>query len=60
MNRCSVSTREPTPLAKSALRVARGESPLDIDAEYLDPTSYLGSADEFVDRALAFYRSELG
>jgi 3-carboxy-cis,cis-muconate cycloisomerase len=33
---------------------------LDIDAEYLDPTSYLGSADEFVDRALAFYRSELG
>jgi len=33
---------------------------LDIDAEDLDPTSYLGSADEFVDRALAFYRSELG
>ena len=33
---------------------------LDIDAEDLDPTSYVGSADEFVDRALAFYRSELG
>jgi 3-carboxy-cis,cis-muconate cycloisomerase len=26
----------------------------------VDPASYLGSAGEFVDRALAFYRSELG
>jgi hypothetical protein len=26
----------------------------------LDPTEYLGSAETFVDRALALYRSELG
>jgi 3-carboxy-cis,cis-muconate cycloisomerase len=33
---------------------------LDIDDSDLDPESYLGSAGEFVDSALAFYRSELG
>jgi 3-carboxy-cis,cis-muconate cycloisomerase len=33
---------------------------LDLDAADLDPTSYLGSADELVGRALALYRSELG
>jgi 3-carboxy-cis,cis-muconate cycloisomerase len=32
---------------------------LDVDAGDLEPTSYLGSADEFVDRAVAAYRDEL-
>jgi 3-carboxy-cis,cis-muconate cycloisomerase len=32
---------------------------LGLDAADLDPTSYLGSADEFVDRALRAYRDEL-
>jgi 3-carboxy-cis,cis-muconate cycloisomerase len=38
----------------------RGELPEEIPRDQLDPASYLGSADEFVDRALAVYRSELG
>ena len=38
-----------------AQALARGEAL----AEDLDPASYLGSADTFVDAALAFYRSEL-
>jgi 3-carboxy-cis,cis-muconate cycloisomerase len=38
----------------------RQEFPVEVPAEELDPASYLGSADEFVNRALAFYRSELG
>jgi 3-carboxy-cis,cis-muconate cycloisomerase len=33
---------------------------LGLDAAELEPTSYLGSADAFVDKALAAYRSELG
>ena len=37
-------------------RVARGEGL----ADALDPTSYLGSSDAFVERALDAYRSELG
>jgi 3-carboxy-cis,cis-muconate cycloisomerase len=37
----------------------RGELPDEVPPEELDPASYLGSAGEFVDRALAFYRSEL-
>ena len=32
---------------------------LDVEASDLDPTSYLGSADAFVDRALAAYRQDL-
>jgi adenylosuccinate lyase len=43
--------------ASSGKPLAEG---LEIDASNLDPASYLGSADEFVDRALAFYRRELG
>jgi 3-carboxy-cis,cis-muconate cycloisomerase len=39
-----------------AQALARGEAL----AEDLDPASYLGSAETFVDAALAFYRSELG
>ena len=33
---------------------------LDVSAEELDPRAYLGSAETFVERALAAYRSELG
>ena len=33
---------------------------LEVDAADLDPTTYLGAASDFVDRALAFYRSGLG
>jgi 3-carboxy-cis,cis-muconate cycloisomerase len=33
---------------------------LELDAADLDPETYLGSAETFIDRALAAYRSELG
>jgi 3-carboxy-cis,cis-muconate cycloisomerase len=36
------------------------EEELGLDAGDLEPTTYLGAAGEFVDRALAFSRSELG
>lgn len=53
-----VGRREAYELVAEA--AARGELPAEVPPEQLDPASYLGSADEFVERALAFYRSELG
>jgi 3-carboxy-cis,cis-muconate cycloisomerase len=47
-------------VARAAASGRRLSEELELDAGDLDPESYLGSAETFVDRALAAYRNELG
>lgn len=52
-----VGRREAYDLVAEA--AGRGRLPEEVPPEELDPSSYLGSAEAFVDRALDFYRNDL-